>query len=504
MNSKAISSPFQDYVFGSYDGTELEFLLPLSDSPTLIFEIHGTTHMHLGRFQLLDSSGWRTISRDDIVDFVLSSDIAINRGGSLEAMLSSSKGFFETINQENPWCRLTLASGRGFCGIRVHNRPFVLWHRALGLRIGISRRGETRWIFDAGDNMSIASYVQTRVIHALALALATEQCLLGSLEPLFRAGLNLVKTINIYDVFSSVTLAEKIDYFIEVALDWLYFINEISSGAHEIARVSIMLSGLRRQIAEYSETHVLKEFLLRLRIFPRDVAFWSIRSAQSELINNQLYGLISSALVADSTKKAVGSWRLSGHGLFADHSVRTLVPANITVSTLAGFARLQEQFNNAGYKVLLCYGALLGLIRDGALMAHDDDVDALMILDNADGIDTAIAKIRSIIGSEPSSIVLQSTNTEGLVFLSISGLRDISGGLDIFFGWPELGVGDRFMLPMEKVKYRSIPIDIIGSGIRRELAGSFITIPADPERFFGERYGSKWETPDFFYRLREG
>lgn len=488
------------FIFGSSDGSELEFRVQLDGATALLFEQPANDHLHLSLFDVLDQGRWRQLARSDLASFELSSDQHAAAGGSMAPFFAGPPGFFETRIETDAWCRMAFAEGYRFGGIRVHNRAFVLWSRAKCLRVTLARHGRAMLLLDCGRRSSVAQYLKHRIAPFLVVDL--------DVLPDSRSGALVAEL----ERLAAVIVAEgtlpadpvRLDAAIYAALAWLYEEPGTAFCAEAVARLAVTLSVLRGQVGDHAEEHVLNEFLLRLRCVPAESAFGWISTARPDLINNRLYFMVTEALASERIRNVAGAWRVSSHGLFPEGSGHSFVPARDTPGALAKFAHLRKAFNAAGFEALLCYGALLGLVRDGMLLPHDDDIDVLVLLDTREDLPRAIDRLREVLKAETSEISVQATNTEGIPFLQVSAVAGIPGGLDIFFGWPDPDQPERFLLPMERVIYRPIDRAIVGTGAERTLHDVVVAVPAQPEEFFLERYGPGWNKADFFYRLREG
>ncbi|SKC35880.1 polysaccharide pyruvyl transferase family protein [Krasilnikoviella flava] len=149
--------------------------------------------------------------------------------------------------------------------------------------------------------------------------------------------------------------------------------------------------------------------------------------------------------------------------------------------------------DECGYPAMLAYGTLLGAVREGDFLAHDDDIDMLIPLqaatrEEADeilgGLHTRLRELGWKV-SRPNSY----TNFH---------LTDPATGLhiDVF---PLLVDGDSTQLHMEKMKLRAIPTSVVLPSSTITFLGEEMLAPAQPEAFLAERYGETWSTPDPFY-----
>lgn len=158
---------------------------------------------------------------------------------------------------------------------------------------------------------------------------------------------------------------------------------------------------------------------------------------------------------------------------------------------LAGTQRALRDLREAcGVEAYLNYGALLGAIRDGAMIAHDSDTDVCYLSRH----------------ESPADIILESYQVErtmrglGWKLLRMSGgdiklLLPLSDGrvchIDIFVAFYVRGtfyqLGNRSGQVAREV---ILPVSQI------ELHGYTFPAPADPEAMLAFLYGTSWRVPD--------
>ena len=192
---------------------------------------------------------------------------------------------------------------------------------------------------------------------------------------------------------------------------------------------------------------------------------------------NAFEGLLKTALKDD---------RLSNHGYNQknfgemDHN-----PIWNRVSEHIGFLTRQ------GYQVFLNSGTLLGVVRDGRLIDHDDDIDLAIIL-RAESAEAAVqewTELRAFLKEEghldeeqmDSNAILKLTGADGVAF-------------DLFPAWFE---GDAFFVYPHSygdlTRQDVLPLS--------PCAHSGHMIPADPARMLANNYGSGWQSPDPYFKF---
>ncbi|WP_307827864.1 methyltransferase domain-containing protein [Nocardioides sp. SYSU D00038] len=152
---------------------------------------------------------------------------------------------------------------------------------------------------------------------------------------------------------------------------------------------------------------------------------------------------------------------------------------------------------HAGVEAYLCYGALLGAVRDGAMIAHDSDTDVCYVSH----------------GASPADVVLESYRVErvlrslGWRVLRMSGgdvklLLPLSDGrvchVDVFVAFR---VGETFF----QLGNRSgrLPESAVLPTSTVTLHGVELPAPADPEAMLAFVYGPGWRVPDPAFRYAD-
>ncbi|EGD45396.1 LigA [Nocardioidaceae bacterium Broad-1] len=160
---------------------------------------------------------------------------------------------------------------------------------------------------------------------------------------------------------------------------------------------------------------------------------------------------------------------------------------------VTAIVRATEMLSGLGQDAMLAYGTLLGVVREGDFLAHDDDVDMLTPI-HAPSLEEG----RAMLGDLHERITAQGWSVHrpggGMNF----HVRDPETGLhiDVF---PMIVGGEKTSLHMEQMVIRPIDTTLLLPSVGQTFKGAEVRVPADPEGFLEERYGTTWRTPDPFH-----
>lgn len=149
---------------------------------------------------------------------------------------------------------------------------------------------------------------------------------------------------------------------------------------------------------------------------------------------------------------------------------------------------LMADLRGAGVEPFICYGTLLGLVRDGRLIAHDDDAD-LAYLSAHD---------------HPADVARENYEIErALVARGHSVVRHSAGHLQVRFETD--GVLDHYLdvftaFAVEGSTYLAFQVGAEGLDLSRRVEltvdGRVLPAPAEAEGLLAATYGEGWRVPD--------
>jgi hypothetical protein len=155
---------------------------------------------------------------------------------------------------------------------------------------------------------------------------------------------------------------------------------------------------------------------------------------------------------------------------------------------------IHEIARECGREVFLGYGTLLGCVREKGFIAHDDDIDLILRVPLSDG-GTEITS-RQILFKRLEERGYQ---VEQFIGYEHHNLKKCNVCIELF---PAYEKGDTVRLYMESMQFRVIPSNIMFPLQPGRLYEIDICLPAKPDDFLYERYGSSWKRPDRFYEWR--
>jgi len=154
-----------------------------------------------------------------------------------------------------------------------------------------------------------------------------------------------------------------------------------------------------------------------------------------------------------------------------------------------------------GYTAAITGGTLLGAIREGRILAHDDDIDLLVYLGEAAPPDVSIAsyELERVIRARGHEVLRHSDAHLQVMFDDETSPSPTSSAVhvDLFLGFHDRGVYNQ---PIA-VRGAFAPASLLPLG-EVTLEGVSVPSVADGDAWLELCYGTGWRTPDPSFRFR--
>lgn len=185
---------------------------------------------------------------------------------------------------------------------------------------------------------------------------------------------------------------------------------------------------------------------------------------------------------------------LTFHGYCNTFAVRD------TDSIARGFGEILKPLEDKGYSFFLYAGALLGLVRDGRYIAHDDDIDLAVFLGECTDAEAAEKwrQYKEVLCASGQVAYGQISNNPPVFQV----INDKGLGVDLFPAWTTKG-----KFSVYPYSYHAMDADdVLPLKTDRErtqdMFGDYeIKLPADPESLLSSSYGPNWRVPDPLFRF---
>lgn len=258
---------------------------------------------------------------------------------------------------------------------------------------------------------------------------------------------------------------------IDLGLRQICHLLPLTSVNREVTNYHLTLCALAVLLQWEDKDHVETKFL-------RSFASILLTDLSIDKLANEVERLSRSRL--DSDRKVV----------IGRHRIQESRLINRKDAYLQKIREIIDILSGIGVSVMLGYGTLLGAVRSGTFLPHDDDID-LMAFDGS--------------RSEAETLMFKNKVIDALAARGIHSWESGFGHLHVQFGsdmidiFPIWQEGDRAYLAMENLRVRDVPFDQLFPVTAVNLYGQAFPAPAKPEAFLANRYGEGWRYPDPYY-----
>lgn len=497
-NSKEVRTNLLHSEFGNYNSFGFNLELPCNVSMiALELSLSEPNHLHLSDISLLQNGEWVDIRT---IEGLRAEQSSVESSGALcfsgtEWISRSHSTFFSTKFQKVPLVRFLLPGKVSIQGISLGNRTDGLWERARTLKVIIHNSdGKTITLWD-GQNIVFR-------IDRLVRAIADFHAKLSNIETVSESYLNDGEDIRELLLSASSELAisplsDATQKNMHLALDrfFEFYLKEIENNSilqidcNPLFKLGSLI-GIR-----HSEESIFSSILFLLINRENNKAFNFLQRIARSNKN------IDMARLGMFTRK-IGNLYLGHPLILTAHTFqRPLNSYDIDlVSLIRAVLDVLGKIPNTSS--MICYGTLLGAIREDDFIAHDDDIDVLLIIKKSNALFRNIIQHSVNILKENGFVVDLSYPYDpgALPILQIKDYR-YPVHVDVFIGIHD---GPQILMPMNRVKNELVDESLL-LPVRYLESGKFFGLPvtSNPEGFLEKRYGKGWRIPDPMFRLNE-
>ncbi len=182
------------------------------------------------------------------------------------------------------------------------------------------------------------------------------------------------------------------------------------------------------------------------------------------------------------------------------HGYRSTFAAQDTDSMARSFRGILTPLEGHGYPFFLYAGALLGLVRDGTFIAHDDDIDLAVYLGECTDAEAAEKwRLYKETLCAAGSVAYGQVSNNPPVFQIIND-KELS--VDLFPAWTTNGKFSVYPYSYHAMDAQDIlPLKTDPYGTQDMFVDYEIMLPANPEALLVSSYGPNWRVPDPLFRF---
>lgn len=163
---------------------------------------------------------------------------------------------------------------------------------------------------------------------------------------------------------------------------------------------------------------------------------------------------------------------------------------------VAALREVLDLLASLGYPGAIGYGTLLGAVRDGRLIAHDDDVDMMVVMRSHEQRD--LDRELEALLARLSAMGVRASITAGFQFLKVTA-PGAGRPVDVF---PIVDTGrESVRLYLRNMRFHDLPRSAILPFATLPFYGQAIGVPRAPELFLEKHFGADWRIPKRFSRL---
>jgi hypothetical protein len=499
-NSEEVKTNLPHSEFGNDKSFGFNIELPCNlNMKAIELSLSEPDHLHLSEILLLRNGEWVDIRT---IEGLCTEQSSVHYEGVLACSVENwvnrlNADFFCTEFQKSPFVKFCLPKDLPIEGISIGNRTDGLWRRAKTLKVVILNSDDkaiTLW-----DGKNIVCRIE-RLVKTIANCHSQLSYLEAVSESDIVGGNDIIKLLlNASSDLATSPLSDAYQKIMRLALERFFdfYLKEIEKGNKLILQFdceSLFKLGTLLEIKQ-SEVLVFSSVLFLLVNGANQQAFNFIKRILKE-------GTTLDTLRLEKLTKQIGLQCFGYPLILTAHTFQR--PLNTYEIDLVNFIRsaldvLREIPNTSS---MICYGTLLGAIREGDFIAHDDDIDLLLVITKDHVNLENIVKDTVQLFKENGFVVdLKYTFDEAaLPFLEIKDYR-YPVHLDVFIGIHE---SPKIFMPMKSVKNEFVDESML-LPVRYLESGKFSGLPvtANPEGFLEVRYGKGWRKPDPMFRLNE-